>query len=447
MPWPAVGAQRDAGIGDREPLGRPAAPCPTAPPLRTMATMTAEAPALPTDENDADVGRIERERVTDPVTGLPVMRYAFAGPPTLRPGTAAPVGAWRVLRVEERDGRTTLDLETVAGAEPLDRHPSAVDDAVVEAALTTLRLARACGAVHGDLGPQRLWRRGEQLWIEGYGVRWRDDADAASDARDLAAGLLQLPGTRLSPAARGRLNAILDAGDVDATAVAQSSTSAAPPLTPAAGPAPRPGPVAEDAATRRVVRGPPPGSLVRRGGHGLLAAVARDAQRGWIGFTRSISALGERLAPFARRLLDRVPPTAATTAAVGEPHAGLRPEVRLRLAAALVVASGAWYLLASWSEQAAPSGRPPAGVSGHVIDVTVQPPGHPPVGLVVVASPPGSSLEAGSVIVSVPGKVWLDLDGRWSFEARFGDRRSPTVDLIVPFERELRLAFPSPAAP
>ena len=411
-----------------------------------MASMTAEAPALPTDENDADVGRVERERVTDPVTGLPVMRYGFAGPPTLRPGMAAPAGAWRVLRVQEREGRTTLDLETTAGAEPLDRRPSAVDDAVVEAALTTLRLARACGAVHGDLGPQRLWRRGEQLWIEGYGVRWRDDADPASDARDLAAGLLSLQGTRLSPAARARLNAILEAGDVDATAGAQSQPSAADSLTPTAEPAPRPGPAAADAATRRVVRGPPPGSLVRLGGNGLLSVVARDAQRWWTGLTRSTAALAGRLAPFARSLLDRVP-TTATAAAVGEPPAGLRPEVRLRLAAALVIASGTWYVLASWSEHAAPSGQPPARVTGNVVDVTVQPPGQPPVGLVVVASPPGSSLVAGSVIASVPGKVWLDLDGRWTFEARFGDRRSPTVDLIVPFERALQLAFPSPAAP
>lgn len=135
------------------------------------------------------------------------------------------------------------------------------------------------------------------------------------------------------------------------------------------------------------------------------------------------------------------------TREAGEPWAGLRPEVRLRLAIALVVTSWAWVGLAAWSERAAPSGRPPAEVTGQVVDVTVAPAGHPPVGLVVVASPPGSSLAVGSVIASVPGKVWLDLDGHWSFEARFGERRSPTVDLILPFERVLQLAFPSPAAP
>jgi len=377
-----------------------------------MASMTADASTLSTAANDAEVARVEQERVTDPVTGLPVMRYRFAGPPTLRPGMVAPAGAWRVLRVEERDGRTTLDLETAAGAEPLDGHPHAVDDAVVEAALTTLRLARACGAVHGDLGPRRLWRRGTQVWIEGYGVRWRADADAPRDARDLAAGLLHLPGTRLSAAGRARLEAIRDSGDVDAVADPPPAPSVAVPAaaTAATGAPPIPD---EDAAAMRVVRGPPPGSLVRRGGTGPAALVARVAQQWW----------------------------------AGGPRAGLPPEVRLRLAIALLIASATWVGLASWSDRGPPSRRPSAAVAGHVVDVTVVPPGQPPVGLVVVASPPGSSLAVGSVIASVPGKVWLDLAGRWRFEARFGERRSPTVELVVPFERALQLAFPTPAAP
>lgn len=402
-----------------------------------MAGMTAESPTLTTATNDADVSRVEQERVTDPVTGLPVMRYRFAGPPSLHPGMAAPAGAWRVLRVDERDGRTTLDLEMATGAEPLDDHPAAIDDAVVEAAMATLRLARACGAVHGDLGPRRVWRRGARVWIEGYGVRWRDDAAAASDARDLASGLLRLPGTRLSAAARARLAAVAAAGDVDATA----ATAGTPPVAAAAPPGP-----AEDAATPRVVRGPPPGSRMRRGGTGVVALAARVAEQWWWGTSAAGAALLGRLTRSQRRLPGREPPAVAGIAAEEAP-AGLRPEVRLRLAIVLAIASAAWVGLVSWSERAAPSAHPPATLTGHVVDVTVVPAGQPPVGLVVVASPPGSSLAVGTVIASVPGKVWLDLDGRWSFEARFGERRSPTVDMIAPFERTLQLAFPSPAAP
>jgi len=409
-----------------------------------MASMTAEAPSLTTIAEDAEVGRIERERVTDPVTGLPGLRYRFAGPPTLRPGMPAPAGAWRVLRVEERDGDTILDLEAVAGAEPLDLHPSAVDDAVVEAALTTLRRARSCDAVHGDLGPQRLWRRGEQVWIEGYGVRWRDAAETAGDARDLAAGLLRLPGTRLSPATRARLRAIRDTGDLDAVADGRSTPDATPP--PDAGDG-EPPPAAAGDPVPNVVRGPPRGSLVRRGGTGVTALVARDAQHWWAATRASVAAVAGRARPSHPR--PRVRAASPTAGGGGEgPAAGLRPEVRLRLAVALLLASLAWASLAWWGPRmTAPHARPSALARGQVVDVTVDPPGQPPVSLVVVASPPGSTLAPGSVIGSVPGKVWLDLDGRWSFAAAFGDRRSPTVDLILPFERALQLAFPSPAAP
>jgi hypothetical protein len=405
-----------------------------------MAGMAAEASTLGTDERAAEGGSVERARITDPVTGLPVMRYRFAGPPTLRPGVASPAGAWRVLRVEERDGQTTLDLEMAAGAEPLDGRPSALDDTVVEAALATLRRARSCGAVHGDLGPQRLWRRGARVWIEGYGVRWRDDADATSDARDLAAGLLRLPGTRLSAAARARLTAILDAGDVDAVVATRPPASAGTSVVPTTGIA-----APADVAAPRLVRGPPPGSRVRRGGTGPLALAARVTQQWWTGATASSASFAGGLGRFALRRRSDGPAAIADVA--GEPSVGLRPEVRLRLAIVLLVASFAWVGLATWSERAAAGGRPPAAVTGHVVDVAVAPDGHPPAGLVVVASPPGSSLPAGSVIASVPGKVWLDLDGRWRFEARFGEQRSSTVELIVPFERVLQLAFPNPAAP
>jgi hypothetical protein len=408
-----------------------------------MATMAADAPTLATGaESTGRAERVERERVTDSVTGLPVLRYRFAGPPTLRPGMAAPAGAWRVLRAEERDGHTTLDLETAAGAEPLDLRPSRIDDGVVEAALLTLGRARACGAVHGDLGPQRLWRRGAHVWIEGYGVRWRDGADAETDARDLASGLLRLAGTRLSPATRARLEAILERGDVGATA--PSGSGGAPPAQAAA----TRSEVNHDEGERRLVRGPPPGARVRRGGAGMRAVVVVAAQEWATRIARATASLGGDAASVARRLASRLPslPRASATAAPAE--GGLDPQLRRGLAVALLVGSLVWFGLASWSDRVgATRAVTPPTVAGHVVDVSVGPEGQPPVALVVLASPPGSRFAPGSVIASVPSKVWLDLDGRWRFEARFGEGRSPAVDLILPFERAFRLAFPHPAAP
>jgi len=409
-----------------------------------MATMAADAPTLATGADPAvGTARVERERVTDSVTGLPVLRYRFAGPPTLRPGMAAPSGAWRVLRVDERDGHTTLDLETAAGAEPLDLRPARIDDGVVEAALVTLGRARTCGAVHGDLGPQRLWRRGEHVWVEGYGVRWREGADAATDARDLASGLLRLAGTRLSPATRARLRAIVERGDVSATADSRSDTAQPTPATEAAR-----SEVDHDGGDRRLVRGPPPGARVRRGGAGMRAAVTVGAQEWATRIARTTASLSREAAAAARRLAARVPPLPRASDTATWADGGLDPSLRRGLAVALLVGSLVWFGLASWNGRvgATPAVSPPA-TAGHVVDVSVDPEGQPPVTLVVLASPPGSRFAPGAVIASVPSKVWLDLDGRWRFEARFGEGRSPAVDLILPFERALRLAFPQPAAP
>jgi len=410
-----------------------------------MATMAADAPTLATDaDRTAGSARVERERVTDSVTGLPVLRYRFAGPPTLRPGMAAPSGAWRVLRVDERDGHTTLDLETAAGAEPLDLRPAGIDDGVVEAALVTLDRARTCGAVHGDLGPQRLWRRGEHVWVEGYGVRWRDGADAETDARDLASGLLRLAGTRLSPATRARLGAILERGDVNATAASRSD--AAPSTLEADAVRSE---VDLDDKAWRLVRGPPPGARVRRGGAGMRATVTVAAREWATRIARTSVSLGGEVASATRRLATRLlPPLPRASGTTARADGGLDPSLRRVLAVALLAGSLVWFGLSSWDDRVgATRAVSPPPTAGHVVDVSVDPEGQPPVSLVVLASPPGSRFAPGAVIASVPSKVWLDLDGRWRFEARFGERHSPAVDLILPFERVLRLAFPQPAAP
>ncbi len=415
-----------------------------------MAVMAADEPTLATGVATATrARRVERERVTDAVTGLPVLRYCFDGPPTLRPGMPSPAGAWRVLRVDERDGRTTLDFETTAGADPVDLRPSRIDDGVVEAALATLARARSCGVSHGDLGPHRLWRRGDHVWIEGYGVRWRDAADAESDARDLAAGLLGLSGTRLSAAMRGRLEAVLAHGDVGAT-VGAPGGEAPPaddvsPLAPAAGAHSEPAPNGD---TWRVVRGPPPGARVRRGGYGMRAIGGAAVQAWATRAERAITRFGHDATTLARHLTARHAPSRAAPGTSAATERGLSPRHRRVLTVALAIGALTWFALATLDERlVAATAVTPRATPGHVVDVSIDPEGGPPVSLVVVASPTGSRFAPGSVIASVPSRVWLDLDGRWRFEVRSGDRRSPVIDLILPFERALRLAFPQPAAP
>jgi hypothetical protein len=168
-----------------------------------------EPPAI---EPSPPLAIVAREPRQDPLTGLPLLRYRFTGSPTLRPGDPAPDGAWRVLRVESREGDTVLDLEMHAGATSAADHPASIDDDAAETAFATLAHAADLGLAHGDLGAHRLWRRGQRTWIEGYGVPWRAGATPAEDARAMADALLSTPGTRLSASLRARLEAVRDGG-------------------------------------------------------------------------------------------------------------------------------------------------------------------------------------------------------------------------------------------
>lgn len=364
------------------------------------------------------------ERMADPITGLPILRYRFAGRPALRPGDPAPAGAWRVLRVAESDGRTVLDLEHATGAERVDGSPATVDDALAEAVLACLRAASACGAVHGDLGAHRVWRRGERVWVEGFGIPWREARDPDGDARALAASLLALPGTTLSPGMRARLDAVRSTGRPDATAASAPPPATAAPASPPTTPPPAPPsdasgpPPAAPRAEPPVRRGPPPGSRVRAGGIGALA-VARARGHGLV----------ERAAAHRRPM-----------------------------AVALLVGAALWWGLATWGsgsplrQGAAPRlATPPlaagAGptVAAYAIRVRLEPPGHPPASLVVLSSPPGSRWSAGQVVGTVPSVVTLDREGAWRFEARFAGRRSEPADAFLPFDRDVALVFPTPA--
>jgi len=480
-----------------------------------------------------------RERRTDPLTGLPVLRYRFVGTPTLQPGDPAPEGAWRVLRVERRSDGTVVDLETQSGAEVVAA--AAIDDAVVAAALATLEDARALGVAHGDLGPHRLWRRGDRLWIDGYGIPWRPGATVERDAHDLADGLLALDGTRLSEPMRARLAALRAAAGPTGTAPRAASASvggaaddgatsgdppldeataaASPPLDEATAAASPPldeataaddgvpdaeaavgdGAVADapseaappseaaapseaapseaappddatpsEAAPPSEVAPPsdatpseaPPPATDDPDEPAAAAAAAADVPShppsapGDADATRAAAPRAERSAASAPRPAapSRLPPPAPPRPVLRvQPAPGptlpKRPEPLRRrhvlLAIALALSAATWALLASWSQQRPAAPTLVVRTVGHVVDVRIEPAGMPPVSLHVVESPPGSRLPPGALVGSVPSKVLLDRTGVWRFEARFGDRRSPIVALVVPNDPDLTLPFPT----
>jgi hypothetical protein len=368
---------------------------------------------------------VARERTVDPTTGLPVIRYRGPHPPTLEPGAPRPRGAWRVLRTRRDGDAWVVDLETSTSARGFPDLRGAVDDDAADAVLATLEDAERLGLAHGALTAERLWRQGDRVWVEGFGVGWRPDANPEADRRDVARALLELEGTTLSRAMRDRLAALAGAatpapvpeGPNDAPDAAPDEPSAVPPLPdPAVATEP---PAARASAPATFVKGPPPGAKVRPG--------------------------------------DTPWPARRAHAAGAGPDAGGDPARRRRLGLfALLIVAVAVLATLSVALQRRPAGpTAPLAVAAYVVDVRIEPAGLPPARLVVLESPAGSRLTPGTVVGSVPRMIQLDREGTWRFEARFLERRSAPAELELSAERRraedrtLVLVFPDPptAAP
>lgn len=87
------------------------------------------------------------------------------------------------------------------------------------------------------------------------------------------------------------------------------------------------------------------------------------------------------------------------------------------------------------------------GAVNYIVDVHVSPSGLPPVTLVVVTSPPGSSTPAGTILGNAPRKVLLDREGDWVLRGEFQDRRSEPATLHLPDERQVTIVFPDTTSP
>jgi hypothetical protein len=302
--------------------------------------------------------------------------------------------------------------------------------------------ARALGVAHGDLGAHRLWRRGDRIWVEGYGVPWREGATPEADARALAADLLAIAGTALGPAMRERLAAVRDGAEPSSAATPSGPraeiAAPAPPAPPAAAPAPA-APPPEDAAPAPAAH-PPPKPRPPRPPRTPPPPPPSHSPH-----PPRTPPPKQPLHPPRRRRSPRGAGGAARRPG-SAPGATLRLGARRGWQRALRDAREAGRAAA---RAAAGGGRLPSGVTvsrvvGHVVDVRIEPAGLPPVSLVVVESPPGSRLPPGAVVGSVPSKVLLDRDGVWRFQARFGGTTSRTVVLVAPDEAVLVVPFPPP---
>ena len=390
----------------------------------------------PTEDGPATVAT-----ALDPVTGLPVRIYRFAAAPVSGPGQLDHPCVPRLLEAGEDDEGGYLVTEQLRGARDLTSQPAGLDDATAAAVFETLAYLHDQEVVHGDATAHRVLRRGDDVWLAGVGVPWRPEGGPDADVRALARSLLALPGHGLSPAAQATLEAAVSEAPSAADVVRALDASDAPTSTPSARPAPTPAP----APTPPPVRAPDPAPA--EAPTAAKAPAATDAQR-------TPAATG---APPPR--FSKTPPPDVTYRsgetpleqgrAVSTPASTTRPGrralPRIWMLRALIAGAVVLAVLTAISQRPLPPPPAPSGpVTSIVVDVRIEPASAPPASLVIVSTPPGSRLSAGTTLGSVPRRVVFDAAGTWQVEARFQDRRSNTVTFTLPEERDVVLRFPSP---
>lgn len=146
----------------------------------------------------SDVSRYERgepysthrDAVTyrglDPLTGLDVLIYDFAGRPTLGAGS---LSSERILNVLSATVKRSVDGESgtvvvalPSGASLVAPGEAVVDDQFVLQALEAVLDAQRHELVHGDITSSRILYAKGRVYLEGYGVPWRTSgARPASD--------------------------------------------------------------------------------------------------------------------------------------------------------------------------------------------------------------------------------------------------------------------------
>ncbi len=97
-----------------------------------------------------------------------------------------------------------------------------------------------------------------------------------------------------------------------------------------------------------------------------------------------------------------------------------------------------------FNTNALPQAAPSTNVTQYLVRLEVRPASLPPVDIIVLESPSGSTLVANQVLGKYPAginQVVLDKEGLWRFQARFEDSVSEVITLQLPAERSAVLSI------
>lgn len=120
----------------------------------------------------ADHAGVKTYQGLDPLTGLPVLIYAFAGKPHLLLHELESENIPGILD-SQAEGQQHFVVVAYAKGYQLATPPLPIDDLefLIESA-RALKDAAEIGVLHGDLRPERFWVSSDHVFVEGFGLPW-----------------------------------------------------------------------------------------------------------------------------------------------------------------------------------------------------------------------------------------------------------------------------------
>ena len=434
----------------------------------------------------------------EPLTGLPVLIYKFAGRPTARVGELKSEGIPTILTSSVEGGRGQLVVAYARGYEPLQEPVQPHDvAALLQGSVTALYDAARASVVHGDLHPARFLKANDHVMLEGYGVPWAawesvsefsaperiGGASAKGDIFSWASSVRFLAGRHLPENVKDLLTACLDAepknrpnAETLYKQIVQLDEDEVPPATPfddldfgaedeetfssnpfslsEGGPAHREERETRQASSTR--------DAAARHPDGAKVYPARRAERSDVEATDA-DLFSSIPFDFGDDADMRAPPGKATGRRAALLFAllvcllvlgALALFNRDSVSAALGSATQAARNTAFGEEVGVALGsltRPLRGGAAprsdaYLVNVEVVP-ANVQASLFVVESPEGSALPLERPVSIVPGSAVLDRAGMWRLQAELEGRRSDVQIIRIPDERDVTFTLPWAAAP
>jgi len=450
----------------------------------------------------AKEGGVSTYEGLDPLTGLAVYIYEFEHEVSPHLAQLESENISGILEIYKDGSKTQVITALSKGYRPL-KTPLTIDrNTLLLDSARALRDAARLNIVHGDIKPQRFLAGNKHVIIEGFGIPWQansstyrpgnEENSLAADVYAWGRSILELTNGNLNPAMTQLVNSCVSA-QADMRPIAERiyeslleiiEKSKKPTLdtlelsTASAGEKPKKEtsfgedagylPISDDIPTEatanigKSIPEPekpvpmPPRNRARPQAEINIDAKEIDNKPGRPAKPRTNTGFVRDLPPGTtykkgdsfnksksrRNILDEFEEIDKNTEA---PKNNNRTRfVALLLIFLAAAALGAFAIL----RQGSFLDTPTPTVQHYVVDVEILPNNLPPVDVVVVSSPTGSSLLPGTILQRVSGResIALDKEGVWELQGRFQASSSDVVRFQLPEDRHVVITI-KPSTP